>query len=131
MLNNVSIMGRLVSDPELKKTQNDVSVTSFTIAVERSGSKDKETDFIDIVAWRSTADFICKYFNKGKMIAIEGAIRTRTYEDKNGNKRKSVEIFADQVHFCGGKSDNTEKPDYMQSNYMPQQQTIEDDDLPF
>lgn len=111
MLNNVTLMGRLVADPELKTTPSGVSVTAFSIAVERNyapQNAERETDFIDIVAWRNTAEFICKYFSKGSLIAIQGSIQTRTYEDKNGNKRKAVEVLANSVYFCGGKKTEAE-----------------------
>lgn len=106
MLNRAILMGRLVADPELRQTPSGVSVCSFTIAVDRNYSKDRErqTDFIDIVAWRQTAEFVSRYFAKGKMIIIEGSIQTRTYEDKNGNKRKAVEVLADNVQFGETKS---------------------------
>lgn len=107
MLNKVILMGRLTADPEHKQTPNGVSVTSFSIAVERNFA-DKATgsrtaDFINIVAWRATADFICKYFSKGRMIALEGSIQTRNYEDKSGNKRTAFEVVADQVYFADSK----------------------------
>lgn len=108
MLNNVVIMGRLVNTPELKATQNGTSVTAFTVAVERSYAKSgeqRQADFIDCVAWRQTAEFITKYFQKGSMIALKGSIQTRNYEDNNGNKRKAVEIVVDDVSFCGSKSE--------------------------
>jgi len=108
MINNVVLMGRLVADPELRTTPTGVSVTSFAIAVERSYAKQGEertADFIDIVAWRQSADFITRYFRKGSMIAIEGSIQTRTYTDKEGNKRKAVEVLANRVSFCGSKSE--------------------------
>lgn len=106
MLNDVSLMGRLTADPELRRTPNGVSVTTFTIAVERTYTpqgQEKQTDFIDIVAWRNTAEFACKYFAKGKMMAIQGSIQTRTYDDKEGHKRKAFEVVADNVFFCGDK----------------------------
>lgn len=107
MLNDVSLMGRLTADPELRRTPNGVSVTTFTIAVERTYTpqgQEKQTDFIDIVAWRNTAEFACKYFAKGKMMAVQGSIQTRTYEDKEGHKRKAFEVVADNVFFCGDKA---------------------------
>lgn len=107
MLNKVILMGRLTADPEHKQTPNGVSVTSFSVAVGRNfADKDgkRGADFINIVAWRQTADFICKYFTKGRMIAIEGSIQTRNYEDKNGNKRTSVEVVAEQVYFADSKT---------------------------
>lgn len=111
MLNRVILMGRLTADPEHKQTPSGVSVTSFSIAVERSYADKttgkREADFINIVAWRGTADLICKYFSKGRMIAIEGSIQTRSYEDKNGNKRTAFEVVADQVHFTGEKASDT------------------------
>ncbi len=109
MLNNAVIMGRIVADPELRTTANGTPVTSFTVAVDRRFSKqgeERQADFIDIVAWRNTAEHVCKYFAKGSMIAIQGNIQTRMFEDKNGNKRKAVEIVAENVSFCGSKSDN-------------------------
>ena len=109
MLNNAVIMGRLVADPELRTTGSGISVTSFTVAVDRRFNRqgeDRQADFIDIIAWRQTAEFVCKYFRKGSMIAIQGYIQTRMYEDKNGNKRKAVEIVADNVSFCGSKNES-------------------------
>lgn len=110
MLNTVAIMGRLVADPELRTTQSGVSVTSFRIAVDRPASKEKQADFIDIVAWRQTAEFVCKYFTKGRMIALQGRIQTRGYEDKNGNKRTAVEVVAENVSFCGDRADSAPAP---------------------
>lgn len=112
MLNRVILMGRLTADPEHKQTPNGVSVTSFSVAVDRNfADKDgkRNADFINIVAWRQTADFICKYFSKGRMIAIEGSIQTRNYEDKQGNKRTAFEVVADQVYFADSKTGN-DKP---------------------
>lgn len=108
MINNVVLMGRLVADPELRTTPTGVSVTSFAIAVERSYAKqgeDRTADFIDIVAWRQSADFITRYFRKGSMIAIEGSLQTRTYTDKDGNKRKAVEVLVNRASFCGSKNE--------------------------
>lgn len=110
MLNRVILMGRLTSDPEHKQTPNGISVTSFSIAVDRNFSgKDgnKQTDFINIVAWRQTADFICKYFSKGRMIALEGSLQTRNYEDKSGNKRTAYEVVVDQAYFADSKQTGT------------------------
>ena len=100
-MNKVVLLGRLAADPELRQTPNGISVTSFTIAVDRQYSKgsDRQTDWIDIVAWRNTAEFVCKYFQKGSPIIVEGSIQTRTYDDKNGQKRKVVEIQADSIEF--------------------------------
>lgn len=104
MLNVAAIMGRLTADPELRKTPSGVSVTTFTLAVDRSYAKagtERQADFIDVVAWRGTAEFVCRYFTKGRLMAVDGSIQTRNYEDKNGNKRKSVEIVANNVSFAG------------------------------
>lgn len=108
MLNLVALMGRFTRDPELKTTSSGVSVTSFTLAVERGYSKqgeERQTDFIDVVAWRNTADFVCKYFRKGQLIALTGSIQTRSYTDKEGHTRKAVEVVASNVHFVEGKKE--------------------------
>lgn len=97
-MNRVYLIGRLCADPELKMTNGGKSVITFTVAVNRQGQK-SESDFLDCVAWEKTAEFICKYFQKGSPIVIEGAIQTRTYEDKNGQKRKAVEINVKNVEF--------------------------------
>jgi single-strand DNA-binding protein len=109
MINNVVIMGRLVATPELRNTQTGVAVTSFAIAVDRSYAKageQRQADFIDCVAWRNTAEFITRYFQKGSMIAVTGSIQTRMYDDKSGNKRKATEIVVDQASFCGSKAES-------------------------
>ena len=109
MLNCAVLMGRLVADPELRTTANGTSVTSFRIAVDRNfvrQGEERQTDFIDIVAWRQTADFVTRYFHKGSMIAVQGSIQTRNYEDKNGNKRTAFEVVADNVSFCGSKAES-------------------------
>lgn len=106
MLNTVAIMGRLTADPELKTTQGGVSVTSFTLAVDRNyvpHGQDRQADFINVVAWRSSAEFVCKHFTKGQMMAVSGQIQTRNYEDKQGNKRTAFEIVAKEISFCGSK----------------------------
>ena len=107
MLNKAILMGRLTADPELRHTQSNTAVVNFTLAVDRAYSKDMEkiTDFIDIVAWRSTAEFAFKYFHKGQLVAVAGSIQTRVWEDKQGSKRKSVEVVADEVHFAEPKRD--------------------------
>ena len=109
MLNCAVLMGRLVADPELRTTTSGISVTSFRIAVDRSfvrQGEERQADFIDIVAWRQTAEFVSRYFRKGSMIAVQGSIQTRNYEDKQGNKRTAVEVVADNVSFCGSKSES-------------------------
>ena len=110
MLNVAAIMCRLVADPELRHTPNDIAVTTFTLAVDRSYSRagtERQTDFIDVVAWRQTAEFVCKYFSKGRMMAVTGSIQTRNYEDKQGNKRKAFEIVANDVSFADSKRDSS------------------------
>ena len=102
MLNKIMIMGRLTRDPELRRTQSGTPVTSFSLAVDRdfkSQSGEKETDFIDVVAWRSTAEFVAKYFAKGRMAVVEGRLQIRDWQDKDGNKRRSAEVVADNVYF--------------------------------
>lgn len=108
MLNKIILMGRLTRDPELKRTQSGTAVTSFALAVDRdfkSQSGEKETDFIDIVAWRNTAEFVSKYFTKGRMAVVEGRLQIRDYTDREGNKRKAAEVVADNVYFGDSKSD--------------------------
>lgn len=110
MLNRTILMGRLTRDPELRRTTNETPVTSFTLAVERPKYKDADpaTDFIDIVAWRKTAEFVNQYFRKGQLVAVEGRLQIRSYEDKEGVKRKVAEVVADQVHFAERKRENGE-----------------------
>ena len=106
MLNVAVLMGRLTADPELRHTPNGIAVTTFTIAVDRGYAKagtERQADFIDIVAWRGTAEFVCKYFRKGQMIAVEGSIQTRSYTDREGVKRKAFEIQANNVSFTESK----------------------------
>lgn len=106
-LNKVIIMGRITRDLELKTTPSGVSVLSFTVAVERNFAKqgeERQTDFIDCVAWRQQAEFIKRFWDKGRLIAIEGELQTRTYDDKNGNKRKVVEVVVNNVSFTGEKA---------------------------
>ena len=135
MLNNIVIMGRLTRDPELRRTQTGVAVASFTLACERDFAPqgaDKETDFIDIVSWRYTAEFVEKYFSKGQMAVVTGRLQIRNWEDKEGNKRRSAEILADHVYFGEGKRD---KATQGEPQYDPQGgfSETEDDDpnLPF
>lgn len=107
MLNVVAIMGRLVADPELRTTTQGTNVCTFRIACERSYSKpgeQRQADFVDIVAWGKTAEFICKFFQKGSMIAVEGRLQTRNYQDKQGNKRTAVEVVASNISFAGAKA---------------------------
>lgn len=152
MLNHITIMGRLTRDPELRRTGSGIAVASFTVAVDRDfGSKDggeKETDFIDCVAWRQTGEFVSKYFTKGRMIVVSGRLQIRQRSDKEGNKRRSAEVIADSCYFGDSKKDGDggssapaqnnyggyggygqQAPTYPKSNF----EEIEDDDaqLPF
>lgn len=108
MFNLVVLTGRLTADPELKTTASGISVTTFSIAVDRRyrSGEEKQTDFINIVAWRSSAEFITKYFKKGSLIGIEGSIQTRKYQDKNGNNRTAFEVVANNVQFVESKRDS-------------------------
>ena len=109
MLNRIVIMGRLVRDPELRTTQTGISVTSFTMAVDRDfknkDTNEKNTDFIDVVAWRQTAEFVCKYMTKGRMAVVEGRLQMRDWTDKEGNKRTTAEVVADNVYFGDSRRD--------------------------
>ncbi|MEG1614396.1 MAG: single-stranded DNA-binding protein [Oscillospiraceae bacterium] len=146
MLNCAVIMGRLTADPELRTTNTGLSVTSFTVAVDRAfvkAGEERQADFINVVAWRGTADFVTRYFHKGSMIAVQGSIQTRNYEDKQGNKRTAFEIVADQISFCGSKTDNGQAPTiepppadgsgYFVNNVVPGdfEMLDSDDELPF
>ena len=146
MLNCAVIMGRLTADPELRQTPNGVSVTTFTVAVDRGfvrQGEEKKTDFISVVAWRQNAEFVSKYFSKGSMIAVQGSIQTRSYDDKNGSKRYVVEIVADNVSFCGSKSETgtngvarttdapTTAPSFSNGGINDFAAMADDDDLPF
>ena len=109
MLNKIVIMGRLTRDPELRRTQSGTAVTSFSIACDRdfkSQSGEKETDFIDVVAWRGTAEFVSKYFSKGRMAVVEGRLQIRDWTDRDGGKRRSAEVVADNVYFGDSKRDS-------------------------
>lgn len=126
MLNVVAIMGRLVADPELRTTPAGHSVCSFRIACDRSyvqQGQQRQADFIDIVAWRQQADFVSKYFQKGSMIAVEGSLQTRNYQDKNGNNRTAVEVVANNISFAGAKrQDSQNAPSYEQQTTSHVQQ---------
>lgn len=109
MLNKAILMGRLTRDPELRYTQNNTPVVLFSIAVDRNYSgkgEERQTDFINIVAWRRTAEFVQNWFTKGQMIVVVGSIQTRRWQDRDGNNRVTVEVVADEVQFAGGKKDN-------------------------
>ena len=120
MLNKIFIMGRLTRDPELRRTQSGTPVTSFSLAVDRdfkSQSGEKETDFIDIVAWRSTAEFVSKYFTKGRMAVVEGRLQLHDWKDKDGNNRRSAEVVADNIYFGDSKRDGASGGDYAPPAY--------------
>ena len=115
MLNKIILMGRLTRDPELRRTGTGTAVTSFSLAVDRdfkSQSGEKETDFIDIVAWRSTAEFVSKYFTKGRMAVVEGRLQIRDWTDKDGGKLRSAEVVADNVYFGDSKRDGGDSSGY-------------------
>ena len=123
MLNHIVLMGRLTRDPELRRTGSGIAVASFTLAVDRDfGSRDggeKETDFIDIVAWRNTAEFVSKYFTKGRMAVVSGRLQIRNWNDKDGNKRRSAEVVADNVYFGDSKRDGDSGSSYGGSYAAP------------
>ncbi len=139
MFNIVVLTGRLTADPELKTTQNNIPVTSFSIAVNRRYRAGEEnlTDFINIVAWRQTAEFICKYFKKGSLIGIEGSIQTRRYTDKSGNNRTVFEVVASNAQFVESKRDSGAAPGMESASFSNADANDfteiggSDDDLPF
>jgi single-strand DNA-binding protein len=133
MLNKIILMGRLTKDPELRRTQGGTAVASFSLAVDRDfkgQNGEKETDFIDIVAWRNTAEFVSKYFSKGRMAVVEGRLQLRDWTDKDGIKRRSAEVIADNVYF--GDSKNSEQPGQATQgqNFAPLD-NFDPGDLPF
>lgn len=121
MLNHIVLMGRLTRDPELRRTASGIAVASFSIAVDRdfgkSESGEKETDFIDIVAWRQTAEFVSKFFTKGRMAVVSGRLQIRTWNDKDGNTRRSAEVVADNVYFGDSRRDADAAP--IQNGFAP------------
>ena len=121
MLNHITIMGRLTRDPELRRTSSGVAVASFTVAVDRDfGGRDggeRETDFIDCVAWRQTGEFVSKYFTKGRMIVVSGRLQIRSWTDKDGNKRRTAEVVADNCYFGDSKRDNDGGSSYGGNTY--------------
>lgn len=141
MLNHIVLMGRLTRDPELRRTGSGVAVASFTLAVDRDFSgkgQEKETDFIDVTAWRSTAEFASKYFSKGRMAVVSGRLQIRLWEDKDGNKRRSAEVVADNIYFADSRQDggNASNAYPAQNNYAEPQEDYaevdeEDPGLPF
>lgn len=144
MLNCVTLMGRLVADPELRTTGTGKSVCTFRIAVDRSyqrAGEQRQADFITIVAWESTANFVCRYFAKGSMIAVQGSIQTRQYEDNSGAKRTAFEVLAREVSFCGSKAESgtvqntvsapAAAPTYQNAAPADFEEITDDEDLPF
>lgn len=134
-MNNVALIGRLTADPELKYTQSEKGYTRFTVAVDRAvkAGEEKQTDFINIVAWNKTAEFICKYFTKGQRIALTGAIRTGSYTDKGGDKRYTFEVWANNAEFCEGKGRGPSEPTNQGKSQKPDIDYAEmpNEDLPF
>lgn len=143
MLNCVTLMGRLVADPELRTTTTGRSVCSFRIAVDRSYAKageQRQADFINIVAWESTANFVSRYFSKGSMIALQGQIQTRTYDANDGSKRTAFEVVAREVSFCGSRAETgtvapaaapAQAPTYQTAAPSDFEEIDDDEDLPF
>ena len=141
MLNNVVIMGRMTKDPELKRTPGGTAVTSFTLAVDRDFKAQdgtRQTDFIDVVAWKQTAEFVCSYFSKGRMAVVDGRLQVRDWTDKDGNKRKAVEVIADHIYFADSKTDQTQNRENLsarmsefESNGEQIEEISDDGNLPF
>ena len=137
MLNKIFLMGRLTRDPELRRTQGGTAVASFTLAVDRdfkdSASGERVADFIDCVAWRHTGEFVSRCFSKGQMAVVEGRLQIRNWSDKDGNKRRSAEVVADQVYFAGSKRDASAHPPAAGEPQSGEFQEMTDDDgkLPF
>ena len=132
MLNKIILMGRLTRDPELRRTNSGAAVTSFTLAVDRDfkgQNGEKETDFIDVTCWRNTAEFVSKYFTKGRMAVVEGRLQIRDWTDKDGGKRRTAEVVADSVYF--GDSQRETSQDFQAPRQDFQEVTEEDGDLPF
>ena len=139
MLNSVCLMGRLTADPELKSTQSGVSVCSFRIAVDRTYTpkgQEKQTDFINIVTWRGTAEFVSRYFRKGQLVAVQGSIQTGQYTDRDGNKRTTFDVVADNVFFAEKKAESGETKQGAGYDHSPDiqgdfEEIISPDELPF
>ena len=135
-MNVAVVMGRLVADPELCHTPSDVAVTSFTLAVDRdfkNADGTKDTDFIDVVAWRTTAEFVSKYFSKGRMAVVEGRLQMRDWTDKDGNKRRNAEVLADNIYFGDAKKDADSGTNrYGGGQFVDVDEDFDaDDDIPF
>ena len=131
MLNKAILMGRLVRDPEMRRTQNDTPVASFTLAIDRQANKDgnKQTDFIDCVAWSKQAEFLCKWFTKGMMVVVVGSIQSRNWEDKNGSKRTSIEVKCDELQF--GESKKNREGGEAKTGTGGFHELADDEDVPF
>ena len=150
-MNTICLMGRLTADPELRHTTSQVPVTSFTLAVDRAyqpKGQERQADFINIVAWRNTAEFVCRFFHKGNRLALQGSLQSRQYTDKDGNKRTAYEVVADNVFFCESKNgtgapaaphfESQVPPAYSESQTAFStagngdfQEIVSDEDLPF
>ena len=136
MLNSVILMGRLTADPDYRTAQSGTSVAKFALAVERDYTQngERQTDFLDIIAWRNTADFVGRYFHKGQLVAVRGSIQVSSYTDRDGNKRRSWNVSADQVWFAESKREGGTPGDYEAEAALPQppdKKAVADDDLPF
>lgn len=135
MLNHITLMGRLTRDPELRRTQNGTAVASFTIAVERDGkgpNGEKQTDFIDIVVWGASAEFVSKYFAKGRMAIVDGRLQIREWKDRDGNKRRSAEVSAEHIYFGDSKRDESASNIvYAAPDTELEELTGDDSELPF
>ena len=132
MLNKIFIMGRLTRDPELRRTTSGTAVTSFSLAVDRDfkgQNGEKETDFIDVVAWRNTAEFVAKYFGKGRAAVVEGRLQIRDWKDKDGSNRRSAEVVADNVYFADSKRDDANNGASYSAQNFPE--IDDEDDVPF
>ncbi len=139
-MNVAILMGRLTAEPELRHTANNIPVTSFTLAIDRRfrTGEERQTDFINIVAWRQTAEFVSKYFRKGQLVAVEGTIQTRRYQDKDGNNRTAFEVVASNVHFAERKdagqragADAAAAPSFSNADTNDFSEIAGDEDLPF
>lgn len=139
-MNNVSLIGRLTAAPELRHTPSDVAITRFSVAVDRrvKSGEEKQTDFINIIAWKQTAEFICKYFSKGQRIALTGRIQTGSYTDRDGNKRYTFDVVAENVEFCESKEKSSESKSVQKAQSQAEEKAVEitdyngySQDLPF
>lgn len=142
MINSVVLMGRLTADPELRTTTSGISTSRFTIAVDRDfvrNGEERQADFIRLVAWRQTAEFICRYFKKGSMIAVTGSIQTGSYDDRNGNRVYTTDIVVDKASFCGSKNEtgtgsvsaSAPAPAYQTAGASDFEEIPDEEDLPF